>query len=108
MPYRVDKIKKLLYKIKKEVLDMNKMNYLQYSTAIDVVANMTNVDNEVAIKTVGALCQIFDLQPEESLDDITKTLVDSLEKAGIFTEEEIEMVKNGETNEEIIDKIMNM
>lgn len=67
---------------------MNKMNYLQYSTAIDVVANMTNVDNEVAIKTVGALCQIFDLQPEESLDDITKTLVDSLEKAGIFTEEE--------------------
>lgn len=32
---------------------MNKMNYLQYSTAIDVVANMTNVDNEVAIKTVG-------------------------------------------------------
>ena len=62
---------------------MNKMNYLQYSTAIDVVANMTNVDNEVAIKTVGALCQIFDLQPEESLDDITKTLVDSLEKAKI-------------------------
>ena len=44
-----------MYKIKKEVLDMNKMNYLQYSTAIDVVANMTNVDNEVAIKTVGAL-----------------------------------------------------
>ena len=43
-----------MYKIKKEVLDMNKMNYLQYSTAIDVVANMTNVDNEVAIKTVGA------------------------------------------------------
>lgn len=42
-----------MYKIKKEVLDMNKMNYLQYSTAIDVVANMTNVDNEVAIKTVG-------------------------------------------------------
>jgi hypothetical protein len=101
MPYRVDKIKK-------EVLDMNKMNYLQYSTAIDIVANMTNVDNEVAIKTVGALCQIFDLQPEESLDDITKTLVNSLKKAGIFTEEEIEIVKNGETNEEIIDKIMNM
>lgn len=41
-------------------------------------------------------------------DDITKALVGSLEKAGIFTEEEIEMVKNGETNEEIIDKIMNM
>ena len=93
-----------MYKIKKEVLDMNKMNYLQYSTAIDVVANMTNVDNEVAIKTVGALCQIFDLQPEESLDDITKTLVDSLEKAGIFTEEEIEIVNTKKTIEEIIDK----
>ncbi len=97
-----------MYKIKKEVINMNKMNYLQYSTAIDVVANMTNVDNEVAIKTVGALCQIFDLQPEENLEDITKALVNSLEKAGIFTEEEIEMVKNGETNEEIIDKVMNM
>lgn len=97
-----------MYKIKKEVINMNKMNYLQYSTAIDVVANMTNVNNEVAIKTVGALCQIFDLQPEENLEDITKALVNSLEKAGIFTEEEIEMVKNGKTNEEIIDKIMNM
>lgn len=60
------------------------------------------------LRQLVALCQIFDLQPEESLDDITKALVGSLEKAGIFTEEEIEMVKNGETNEEIIDKIMNM
>lgn len=34
--------------------------------------------------------------------------VDKIKKAGVFTEEEIEMVKNGETNEEIIDKIMNM
>lgn len=48
------------------------------------------------------------MQPEENLEDITKALVNSLEKAGIFTEEEIEMVKNGETNEEIIDKVMNM
>ena len=87
---------------------MNTMNYLQYSTAIDVVANITNVDNEVAIKTVGALCQIFNLQPEENLDDITKVLVESLEETGIFTEEEIEMVKNGEPNDEIIDKIINM
>lgn len=87
---------------------MNTMNYLQYSTAIDVIANMTNVDNEVAIKTVGALCQIFNLQPEENLDDITKVLVESLEETGIFTEEEIEMVKNGEPNDEIIDKIINM
>lgn len=96
---------------------MNKMNYLQYNTAIDVVANMTNVDEEVAIEIVSVLCQIFDLQPEESLEDITKKLVinsleevgiNSLEKVGIFTKEEIEMVKNGEINEEIIDKVMNM
>ncbi len=87
---------------------MNTMNYLQYNTAIDVVANMTNVDNEVAIKTVGALCQIFNLQPEENLDDIAKAFVESLEETGIFTEEEIEMIKNDEPNEEIIDKIMNM
>lgn len=97
-----------MYKKEKEVLNMNTMNYLQYSTAIDVIANMTNVDNEVAIKTVGALCQIFNLQPEENLDDITKVLVESLEETGIFTEEEIEMVKNGEPNDEIIDKIINM
>ena len=50
---------------------MNKMNYLQYSTALDVVANMTNVDNEVAsVKGSGRNIYEVDVSIDTENDEI--------------------------------------